>query len=97
MTQQTALFYALKAMHTVARANGRDWKYKLSCAWATGRYWELKGIASNNAPECGLLQALRNSPRYGPGSDFWRTVKATPEALQWEDEDGAQVLGMTSY
>jgi hypothetical protein len=76
---------ALKAMHTVARANGKDWKYKLACAWASGRYWELRSITSNSDDACGLLQGMRNSPHWGPGSQFWETVKATPTHLEWVD------------
>ncbi|MDM0006426.1 hypothetical protein QTI51_09700 [Variovorax sp. J22G73] len=78
---------ALCAVQTVARANGRDWKHALSVAWATGAYWRLKGIVSNSDPLCGLLQGVRNSPAWGPGSRFWETVKLdAAKRLEWRDE-----------
>lgn len=84
-----SMAHAFRAMHAIARANGRDWKYKLACAWASGRYWELKGITSNSDDACALLQGMRNSPNYGPGSNFWASVKVTPDALQWTDNGQA--------
>jgi len=80
---------ALLAVQAVARANGRYWKDCLATAWATGRYWQLKGITANNDPLCGLLQGVRNSPSWGPGSTFWDTVKLDKEKrLEWRDDFG---------
>lgn len=52
-----------------AKSRGVDWKDDLAYAWATG-HWQRVGASSI----IDSLQRLRNTPGYGPGSEFIRTL-----------------------
>lgn len=51
-------------------ARGENWRDALALAWVTGNYRQV-GAGDGTAAS---LQRLRNTPGYGPGSEFIRTL-----------------------
>jgi hypothetical protein len=51
-------------------ARSEDWREALALAWATGNYRQV-GAGDGTAAS---LQRLRNTPGYGPGSEFIRAL-----------------------